>query len=75
MSVRERKTFHLWSARAIGIIGSLILLTALFEWSPAFAAAAAIGVGLELIDPVVLSPGHLEAVGPAPLLGNVYRLG
>jgi uncharacterized protein involved in exopolysaccharide biosynthesis len=41
----------------------------------AFAAAAAIGVGLELIDPVVLSAGHLEAVGPAPVLGNVYRLG
>lgn len=40
----------------------------------AFALAVAIGVGLELLDPVVLSPAHFEAVGAPPLLGNVYRL-
>lgn len=40
----------------------------------AFGLALAIGVGLELIDPVVLSPAHFEAVGIPPLLGNVYRL-
>ena len=40
----------------------------------AFALALAIGVALELLDPVVLSPAHFEAVGAPPLLGNVYRL-
>ena len=40
----------------------------------AFALGALIGVALELIDPVVLSPDHFEALGPAPVLGSVYRL-
>ena len=38
------------------------------------ALAVGIGVGLELIDPVVLSPSHLEQVGTPPLLGSVYTL-
>ncbi len=32
------------------------------------------GIGLELIDPVVLSPEHLERVGSPPLLGSIYTL-
>jgi len=28
-----------------------------------------------LLDPVVLSSGHFETVGPHPVLGSVYRLG
>lgn len=41
----------------------------------AFVLAAAVGLGLELIDPVVLSASHFEAVGTPPVLGSVYRLG
>ena len=39
-----------------------------------FGLALAVGIGLELIDPVILSPTHLDAVGSPPLLGSVYRL-
>lgn len=40
----------------------------------AFALAAGIGIGLELLDPVVLSASHFESLGRAPVLGSVYRL-
>lgn len=40
----------------------------------AFALAAGVGVGLEIIDPVVLSVSHFESIGNAPVLGSVYRL-
>jgi uncharacterized protein involved in exopolysaccharide biosynthesis len=33
-----------------------------------------VGVGLEIVDPVVLSSTHLEHVGQAPLLGSIHRL-
>ena len=49
----------------------LVLLPGL---AGAVVLALLIGLGLELLDPVVLSAAHFEAVGPAPVVGNVYRL-
>jgi len=39
-----------------------------------FALAAGIGVGLELLDPVVLSASHLEKVGAPALLGSIHKI-
>ena len=39
----------------------------------AFVLAAAIGIGLEVLDPVLLSAGHFGSLGSAPVLGSVYR--
>ncbi len=38
------------------------------------ALAAGIGVGLELLDPVVLSGGHLEKIGSPALLGSMHHM-
>jgi uncharacterized protein involved in exopolysaccharide biosynthesis len=46
---------------AMGVVASLML-------------ALVAGLGLELIDPVVLSEEHLEAAGSAPLLGAVRQI-
>lgn len=45
-----------------GILGSLLL-------------ALVLGLALELLDPVILSGIHLEAIGESETLGSVYRLG
>jgi uncharacterized protein involved in exopolysaccharide biosynthesis len=46
---------------AIGLLGTLGL-------------TVVVGVGLEIVDPVVLSAMHLEHVGQTPLLGSIHRL-
>ena len=38
-----------------------------------FALMLALGVGLEVLDPVVLNANHLEAIGAPPLLGAIHR--
>ena len=38
-----------------------------------FVLGAALGVLLELIDPVVLSSAHLEKIGSPALLGSIHR--
>jgi uncharacterized protein involved in exopolysaccharide biosynthesis len=40
----------------------------------AFGLALVVGLGLELIDPVALGAGHVEATGLTPLLGSVREL-
>ncbi|MDG2049280.1 MAG: hypothetical protein P8M78_03870 [Myxococcota bacterium] len=40
----------------------------------ALVLAIVMGFALELLDPVVLSPAHFESLGPAPVVGSVYRL-
>ena len=45
-----------------GLLGSVIL-------------ALLLGFALEILDPVILSAIHLEAIGESETLGSVYRLG
>ncbi|MAJ61455.1 MAG: hypothetical protein CBC48_16785 [bacterium TMED88] len=49
----------------------LILLPGLLA---AFVLSLLIGLALEILDPVVLSAAHFEAVGTAPVVGSVYEL-
>jgi uncharacterized protein involved in exopolysaccharide biosynthesis len=46
---------------AIGLVGS-------------FGLALVVGIGLEIVDPVVVSADHFEHIGHAPVLGSIHRL-
>jgi uncharacterized protein involved in exopolysaccharide biosynthesis len=38
-----------------------------------FGLVGFVGLALEIIDPIVVSPEHFESVGSGPLLGSVYK--